>query len=232
MAVALGLSAPTVAIKDDPAARKFGAAKLEARVTNTGGINDQFNLDILDLPPGWFTRSKPSSRLFPGDNDLFSIEFHPPRTPEVDRRPPPLQGARHPPGAARQAGRVQRHPRPSPPSPTPRMEVAPQSQETIGDAVYRLRLRNGGNIPLTYTLAPVQPEEPDRALAVAFLTGGVAGEAVARVTIEPGQRRRPSSASAPRRSAASPARPAPSPSPSRRRRSPTAGGGRRRRRRR
>ena len=71
------------------------------------------------------------------------------------------------------------------------MEVAPQSQETIGDAVYRLRLRNGGNIPLTYTLAPVQPEEPDRALAVAFLTGGVAGEAVARVTIAPGQEATP-----------------------------------------
>ena len=57
MAVALGLSAQTVAIKDDPAARRFGAAKLEARVTNTSGLNDQFNLDILDLPPGWFTRT-------------------------------------------------------------------------------------------------------------------------------------------------------------------------------
>ena len=91
MAVALGLSAPTVAIKDDPAARRFGAAKLEARVTNTGGINDQFNLDILDLPPGWFTRSKPSSRLFPGDNDLFTIEFHPPRTPEATAGPHPFK---------------------------------------------------------------------------------------------------------------------------------------------
>jgi hypothetical protein len=169
MAVALGLSAPTVTITDDPAARRFGAAKLEARVTNTGGLNDQFNLDVLDLPPAWFTRSKPSSRLFPGDNDLFTIDFHPPRSPEAAAGPHRFTVRATP---QEQPDRAVEHAVTLvlPPFADPSLQVAPQSQETTGDAVYRLRLRNGGNVPLTSALTPVAPEEPEdaaRAQAVA-----------------------------------------------------------------
>jgi hypothetical protein len=184
---ALALSAASVAIKYDPNGRRFIPAGLQARVTNIGTINDQFNVDILDLPPGWFTRSVPGMRMRPGIDGTVEITFHPPRSPEAKAGPNPFK--------------VRVTPQEQPdnyieygatllidPFVDTTLALVEPSLETDEAATFRLRLANGGNVALTYVLAALLPEDQpkEQALEMAFLAGGQSA-ATLTVTVGPGE---------------------------------------------
>ncbi|MCC6626330.1 MAG: hypothetical protein IT340_02890 [Chloroflexi bacterium] len=182
---ALALSTATVTIADDPAGRRFVPAVLRAHVTNIGTINDQFNVDVIDLPPSWYTRSVPGMRMRPGIDGTIDITFSPPHTSDALAGPTPFKVRVTPQeqpdryveyGATLQIA----------PFIDTSMALVEATQQTDGDAVFRLRLRNAGNLPLDYALSALPSDDPAQALAIAFVASGRA-EPTTVITVPPGQ---------------------------------------------
>jgi hypothetical protein len=77
MGASASLSAPALAV--DPG----GEAEVEIRVRNTGGVVDQFALDVLG-DAGPFARVEPNVlNLFPGAEGTARIKFAPPKAPKT-----------------------------------------------------------------------------------------------------------------------------------------------------
>lgn len=181
---ALALSAASVTVAYDPEGRRFVPATLQARVTNIGQINDQFNVDVIDLPDDWTSRSVPGMRMRPGIDGTVEITFHPPRRPESTAGP--------------HAFKVRVTPQEQPteyveygatliiePFVESALSLVEPLQTTDGDAVFRARLVNGGNVPLTYALSALPVEDKAKALAISFLSNG-RNEPTTLITVAPG----------------------------------------------
>ena len=180
---ALALSAATVTVAYDASGRRFVPAMLQARVTNIGTINDQFNVDVLDVPGEWVARSVPGMRMRPGIDGTVDLTFQPPRAPVS------LAGT-HP-------FRVRVTPQEQPDGYVefaaslviePYIETSLAFVEPVvttdSDGLFRLRLVNGGNTAVTYALsAPPGEGEP---LDISFQSGARA-EATTLVTVGPGE---------------------------------------------
>ena len=150
--VALALSTATVTILDDPAGRRFAPASIQARITNIGQINDQFNIDVTGLPAGWHTLSMPGVRMRPGVDGAITLTFHPPRAPE-SLAGPRLATVRVTPQEQPAAGVEHQVTLILDPFVEATFALDQNQRTTDGDAIFTARLRNGGNVPLRYTLA-------------------------------------------------------------------------------
>jgi hypothetical protein len=60
---------------------------LNVTIDSLSRSQSEFFAEVLDLPPGWFTRSQPRARPSPGDAFTCTIELHLPRAPEVTAGP-------------------------------------------------------------------------------------------------------------------------------------------------
>ncbi len=186
---ALALSAASVTVKYNADGRRFEPATLQARVTNIGQINDQFNVDIIDLPASWTSRSVPGMRMRPGIDGTVDITFQPPRSPEATAGPHLFKVRVTPqeqPDAYVEYGAtliVE-------PFVETTLSLVEPVQSSDGDATFRVRLVNQGNVPLTYALSALPGDDQAKALAVAFLSNG-RGEPTALVPVAPGQEASP-----------------------------------------
>jgi hypothetical protein len=57
------------------------AADLDLVIRNTGGVVDQFALDLVGIPNEWGSYEPPAVRLFPGTDQSVRLRLSPPRLP-------------------------------------------------------------------------------------------------------------------------------------------------------
>jgi hypothetical protein len=58
-------------------------ATVRVKIQNTGQIVDEFGIDILGDASSWASPAPPMVRLFPGQDEIATITFRPPRTADV-----------------------------------------------------------------------------------------------------------------------------------------------------
>lgn len=184
---ALQLSHREISIAFDPVARRFLPASLTTTITNVGIQVDQFNIEILDLPEGWSTRSVPGVRMRPGLTEAAQITFHPPVTPESRAGSHPFRVRVTP---SEQPGAFSEHTASltiAPFDATTLRLVEPERQSDNSTATFQAHLTNGGNLPLTFsvTASRAEPAGPPLEFRFPLLPAG-AGETLS-VPVPPGQ---------------------------------------------
>ncbi len=162
-------------------------ATVRARVQNTGQIVDEFGVDVLGDASGWASSTPPMVRLFPGQEEVVTITFRPPRAAEVRSGDIPF------------AVRVQ--PREDPQGSTVEegvvsvgafveagAELIPRNSRGSRSGVHEIAVDNRGNAALQATLsAGDQDKQLDFKLSPASLAVGAGSAAFARLRVRPKQ---------------------------------------------
>lgn len=65
-------------------------ARVRIKVQNTGQVVDEFSLQVLGDSAPWSTVAPPTMRLFPGQEEVATVTFRPPRAAQVAAGPIPF----------------------------------------------------------------------------------------------------------------------------------------------
>jgi hypothetical protein len=163
------------------------AAILRAKVQNTGQIVDEFVIDVLGDAATWASSTPPMVRLFPGQEEIVTITFRPPRAAEVRSGDIPF------------AVRVQ--PRQDPAGSTVEegivsvgafveagAELIPRNSRGSRTGVHEIAVDNRGNALLQATLtASDQDKQLDFRFSPASLAVGAGSAGFARMRVRPKQ---------------------------------------------
>ena len=164
-----------------------GVATVRIKVQNSGQIVDEFAIEILGDPAAWSSSVPPMLRLFPGQEDLATITFRPPRSAEVRSGDIPF------------AVRVQ--PRQDPQGSTVEegilavgafvdagAELIPRNSRGSRSGVHEVAVDNRGNAPLQASLtAGDQDKQLDFKFSPAALVVGAGAAGFARLRVRPKQ---------------------------------------------
>lgn len=77
MGALASLEAKTVSVEPG------NVATVRVKIQNTGQIVDEFVVDVLGDASSWASANPPVVRLFPGQEEITTITFHPPRAADV-----------------------------------------------------------------------------------------------------------------------------------------------------
>ena len=137
-----------------------GEAGVEIRVRNSGGVVDQFTLEVVGDAAPWSSAEPPSVSLFPAAEERARIVFRPPRTAQVAAGPMPfgvrVQSREDPAGSVVEEGVLEVEP-----FTDTFAELIPRTSRGGRGASHDLALDNRGNTRLNATLSA---DDPDRLL--------------------------------------------------------------------
>ena len=162
-------------------------ATVRIKVQNTGQIVDEFAIDVLGDPGAWSSSAPPMVRLFPGQEEVATITFRPPRAADVRSGELPF------------AVRVQ--PRQEPQGSTVEegtlsvgafveagAELIPRNSRGSRSGAHEIALDNRGNASLQATLtAADQDKQLDFKFSPASMVVGAGTAGFARLRVRPKQ---------------------------------------------
>ncbi len=134
-----------------------GEVRTTVRVRNTGGVVDQFDLQVLGAAAEWATIEPPSISLFPGIEQSVHVVFRPPRSAAVlaGRTPFAVKAASHEDvnGSAVDEGVVEVLP-----FDERSAELIPRTSRGRRSATHELAVDNRGNAPISVQLSGLDAE--------------------------------------------------------------------------
>lgn len=127
-------------------------------IRNSGGVVDQFTVDVVGEPAAWATAQPAQVNVLPGESATVTVRFAPPRSPEVMAGPSPfgvrVSSREDPAGSVVEEGTIE-----VAPFTDLAAEVVPNKAQGSTGAKYEVAVDNLGNYPVPLTLDAVDRED-------------------------------------------------------------------------
>ncbi len=164
-----------------------GSASVRIKIQNTGQIVDEFAVETLGGAASWATAAPPSVRLFPGQEEIVTVTFRPPRTAETRSGDMPfavrIQSREDPQGSAVEEGTLSIGS-----FVDATAELIPRNSRGSRVGSHEIAIDNRGNGPLQATLTA---SDQDKLLDFKFgppsLTVAAGNAGFARLRVRPRQ---------------------------------------------
>ncbi len=182
MGASVTLVTPSVAVEPG------GEVAVDLRLRNTGGVVDEFTLEVVGDSAGWASVDPPTVSLFPGAEGAARILFRPPRVASTPAGLIPFglraRSREDPAGSVTEEGAVEVGA-----FVEPYAELVPRTSRGSRSAAHELALDNRGNVRLN---AQVDGSDADRLLSFDVNPPGMVVEpgtaAFAKVRVKPAKR--------------------------------------------
>jgi hypothetical protein len=126
-------------------------------VRNSGGVVDQFVIEVVGEPGNWARAEPPMVNLLPGESTEVIVRFAPPRSPDIPAGLAPfgirVSSQEDPAGSVVEEGVID-----VAPFADLAAEAVPPKVEAATKAKYRIAIDNRGNYPVPIRLAARDPE--------------------------------------------------------------------------
>jgi type II secretory pathway pseudopilin PulG len=130
----------------------------EVAIRNSGGVVDQFSVDVVGEPAAWASVEPAQVNVLPGESATVTVRFAPPRSPEVPAGPAPfgvrVSAREDPGGSVVEEGTIE-----VAPFTDLAAEVVPNKAQGSTGARYEVAIDNLGNYPVPLTIEAIDRED-------------------------------------------------------------------------